>query len=574
MSSRVLKTNDDNGVSEERNGPPVSPQDSENGGGEEGQRSNSDELGRLRSLIVESAGVAEVLPDAVNQTATKDGRLAQATLPIVEENIRQSVARDPKVLAEALFPAIGPAIRKAIAQALSSMVQSFNQTLEYSISPKGLGWRLEAFRTGKSFGEVVMLKTLLYRVEQVFLIHKETGLLIQHIAANPTDIQDADMVSAMLTAIQDFVQDSFKTTEGATLDSLKVKELSVWIEHSSDAVIAAVIRGTPPLSLNETFVEAIEEIQFRFDAELSDFEGRPEVFEETRPILQKCLQFQLEERSSGKGRFTPTNIAAGLLCALVLVLGIYFGWEYWRWNRFVGKLKQQPGIVVAESDFGIFRHSISGLRDPLAIDPAKVQTESNYDENDIEGNWKLYNDADPYFVLQRAGKLLDPPEGIRLSLKNGVLSAEGSGPQEWFAGAAKLAPALVGVNEFRIVEDEAARSKKKIESQSVLFVCNTADFAGTQNEVLATVAGDLEKLLATGKNPLVQINGHASRSGDSEFNENISKLRAEKIRSALLLKSEKLRQVAQERAGFLEPVPQGTADFDRDCKVTFKVGLN
>lgn len=572
MSSTVLNTKDDQNVSDEGNASPGTPENDGNGGIEDHENNDSDDLGRLRRLIVKSKGVAEVLPDAINQTANKDGRLTQATLPIVEENIRQSVVRDPKVLAEALFPAIGPAIRKAIAQALSSMVQSFNQTLEYSVSPKGLGWRLEALRTGKSFGEVVMLKTLLYRVEQVFLIHKETGLLIQHVAADPTDIQDVDMVSAMLTAIQDFAHDSFKTTEGATLDSFKVKELSVWIEHSSDAVIAAVIRGTPPLSLNEIFIETIEEIQFRFDSKLSNFEGRPEVFEDARPILQRCLQYQRDEKSSGEHRFTPTQIVAIVLGALILFGGIYFGWEYSRWNKFVEKLRNEPGIVVAEANFGIFQHSISGLRDPLANDPAKLQKDSDFDENDVAGNWKLYNDADPNFVLQRANKVLNPPDGVVLNLNNGVLSANGIASPEWFSDAAKFAQALAGVNEFRVVEGEAMKLQKSIESRRVLFVCNTADLAESQGEILNSVVSDLEKLVSVAKAG-VRINGHASETGGADTNENISSLRAEKTLSELTLRSETLKRSLEKDAKFIILEPQGTSQKDRDCMVTFSISL-
>ncbi|MEZ5345547.1 MAG: hypothetical protein R2681_08340 [Pyrinomonadaceae bacterium] len=572
MSSTILKTEDDKSVSHEGNGTP--PTSGNGGDGDRGDhgKNDSDDLGRLRKLIVESEGVAEVLPSAVNQTAKKDGRLAQATLPIVEENIRQSVARDPKVLAEALFPAIGPAIRKAIAQALSSMVQSFNQTLEYSVSPKGLSWRLEAFRTGKSFGEVVMLKTLLYRVEQVFLIHKETGLLIQHVAANPTDVQDADMVSAMLTAIQDFAEDSFKTTEGATLDSFKVRELSVWIEHSSDAVIAAVIRGTPPISLHETFIETIEEIQFRFDSQLSNFEGRPEVFEETRPILQRCLRFQADEGAAGKQKSNPAKIGSIIMGVLIILTAVYFGWEYWRWSSFLDRLKNEPGIVVAESNFGIFQHSVSGLRDPLASDPAILQQASNFDENDVSGNWKLYSDADPRFVLLRAKRLLNPPEGVELSFKNGVLYAKGPAPAAWFSDAAKIAPALVGVSEFRAEQDIAQELQKRVESRNVLFACNTDEFAAGQNELLNSLIADLEKLTADAK-IAVSIIGHASESGDADTNENISKLRAEKILNEFVTRSQILKQSVERDPGFMTTLAQGTEQTDRECKVTFKVSI-
>ena len=224
-------------------------------------RQNGGKIGELRRLLVGSEEVSDVLPEAVQKSTEKGTGLSEATLPIVEENIRESVIRNPKILADALFPVIGPAIRKAISAALSSMVQSFNQTLEHSVSPKGLRWRWEAFRTGRSFGEVVMLKTLKYRVEQVYLIHRKTGILLQHVTIDPGDEEDADMVSAMLTAITDFAHDSFETADDdATLDSFKISGLSVWIENSPDAILAAVIRGNPPLELRQEFALAVEQI--------------------------------------------------------------------------------------------------------------------------------------------------------------------------------------------------------------------------------------------------------------------------------------------------------------------------
>ncbi len=75
------------------------------------------------------------------------------------------------------------------------------------------------------------------------------------------------MVSAMLTAIQDFAQDSFKQSEQATLDSLQMNELAVWIERSPDLVLAAVIRGNAPLKLRQMFDEPLN--RFNLDKSLN-----------------------------------------------------------------------------------------------------------------------------------------------------------------------------------------------------------------------------------------------------------------------------------------------------------------
>ncbi|NJN36331.1 MAG: hypothetical protein HC794_03820 [Nitrospiraceae bacterium] len=102
--------------------------------------------------------------------------------PYVENGFVASIRKSPRTIVDAIAPIIGPAIRQAIARALQSMTQSFNHSLDESLSIRGLRWRVEAWRTGKPFAEVVLLHRLQYRVEQVFLIHRETGLLLHHVA--------------------------------------------------------------------------------------------------------------------------------------------------------------------------------------------------------------------------------------------------------------------------------------------------------------------------------------------------------------------------------------------------------
>ncbi len=569
MTSRILENDDLE----------TAPQKDRGGNGNSGNKisgtnpsnrpGDSHELNKLRKLIVNSDEVGEVLPAAVNKSKRKDNQLANATLPLVEENIRQSIARDPKVLAEALFPAIGPAIRKAIAQALSSMEESLNQTLEHSISPKGLRWRIEAFRTGKSFAEVVMLKTMLYRVEQVFLIHKKTGLLLQHAVANSKDAQDADMVSAMLTASEDFVEDSFKTPDGATLDSLKVKELSVWIEHSPNAVIAGVIWGSPPLRLRETFSETIEQIELNFEDELRNFEGEADVFNEASPLLEKCLKFQANEDEE-KGPAIKLSTIAGVLFLGVLIAGaVYFGWEYWRWSRLISSLNSEPGIVLTETDYGLFTHSISGIRDPLARDPALIQSAIGFEENDIVYNWRLYADADQAFVLKRAEKQLKPPPDVTLSINDEILTADGPATPEWYAESARLAPMLGGVSGFRIGEKGYQVLRQNIESQGIEFSCNTADYAVDQDSAFDQIAKNLDTILGSGRNVRLLIQGHASEPGDVETNLRFSKLRAEKVLNDLVSRSGSISSEYKNNPGFLTAGAEKSSSDG--CKVTFEV---
>ena len=412
----------------------------------------ADHLGELKKILVEPNAVSAVLPEALKISAEKDSRLSKVTLPLVEMNIRESIQRNPQILAEAIFPILLPAIRKAILEALSQMVQSFNQTLEQSVSVRGLRWRVESWKTGKNFGEVVMLNTLLYRVEQVFLIHKNTGILLNHVAAQKNEQNtDADMVSAMLTAIQDFVQDSFQNSEGATLDSLKVRELSVWIEHSPSAILAVVIRGNAPLNLREILTETIERVQLQYERQLVEFEGETAHFETSRPLLEDCLRMQTSEQTGNKRSvFTPFNFlaAAGLL--LILTAGFFFVRDYLRWSNYLARLKAEDGIAVTEAERGFFKHEISGLRSRDALDPESILPEFGYSRNDVESHWKIYRDLNPKYILERANKILKPPATAQLSLDDGILTVRGTAPYEWLLEARETSKSISGVDGFKV----------------------------------------------------------------------------------------------------------------------------
>ena len=519
------------------------------------------QIGELQRLLFGPDAISEALPEAVTKSSEKSDDLSEATLPIVEGNIRDSVVRNPKILADALFPVIGPAIRKAITSALNSMVQSFNQILEHSVSPKGLRWRLEAMRTGRSFGEVVLLKTLLYRVEQVFLIQRETGLLLEHVSQNPQDVEDVDMVSAMLTAITDFARDSFDTGEDSTLDSFNVSGLNVWVESGPNAILAAVIRGNPPVELRDIFSDALEKIHYKFEREFDTYKGDPAIFAASQPFLQSCLVSQLAEQGEEKRRrFSPAHLILGLFGILLLLVVGYFAWDYWRWSGLLEDIRNEPGYVLTDERRGWVRHSVAGLRDPLSRNPSELLQGNRYDDEDVVFKWREFHDTVPEFELERARSILQPPSGVALEIRNGILAVSGDASAEWIANAKRTGPLVAGVNQVR-VEEGASSVVSKIENTKLLFECGTADIkSGTAIE---PVAGDMRKLAAFGPYK-IDIVGYADQSGTPVANREISLRRSKAVAEALgeLLTGQDANLI------FNETRAEASSD---ECKVTFRV---
>jgi hypothetical protein len=380
---------------------------------------------RVNDRFAQARDISAVLPQALLQRAD-DPELARALSPPVERAITSSVRRDPKPLADALFPVIGPAIRKAVAASLASMVESLNRTLEHSVSWRALQWRTEAWRTGRSFGEIVLLNTLVYRVEQVFLIHRETGLLLQHVRGGPAQVEDAQIVSAMLTAIRDFVQDSFRVTEHDGLDAVKVGELSVWIEQGPSAVLAAVIRGTAPAELRQVLQRTLERIHLEFAGPLAGFDGDARNFDTARPLLEECLEARF--KTPEKGRRRGALILLALIAVALAVWAAFAYRDYRRWTTLVEALKREPGLVVISAERRGGKYVVSGLRDPFARDPASLVQQASIAPDEFEAKWEPYQAMLPPFVLQRARQVLQPPAGAELTFQDGTLTASGAAP--------------------------------------------------------------------------------------------------------------------------------------------------
>jgi outer membrane protein OmpA-like peptidoglycan-associated protein len=562
-------------------------------GGDNSSDSSTDELSELRDLLLApeqtqlsnlqeridnpvryAADVSRVLHNAVTLSLNRDNKLATALMPTVESAIGVSVKKNPQRLVDVIFPVMGPAIRRAIANAFSEMVQSLNQTLEYSVSLRGLKWRLEALRTGKSFAEVVLSHTLLFRVEQVFLIHRETGLLLQHVEAGTAAVHDADLVSGMLTAIQDFVHDSFDAKKADALDSLQVGELNVWIEHGAHAVLAAVIRGNAPVELRKTMQDALDAIHVEERQAFDSFNGDATAFAATRAHLESCLQAKTETAARQK----PAPLLIAVPLGVILALGV---WAFFsirdsrRWNGYLERIAATPGLVVVSAEKSGGKYHITGLRDPLAADPESLLPASNIDPKDVVARWEAFQASDPDIVLARAKQLLEPPDSVSLSVEHGSLVARGFAEHDWIRTSRRITqmiPSLSGFDDKELIDLDNARAefenvRKNLEQRSIKFSVGSAEITpDQQDEINRAVAGlkQIEALASSLRMPVrVEIWGHADQSGSQELNERLIAARAQQVMTSLSAGNAKSLIIADANAS------ARLAEYTRS--VTFKV---
>jgi outer membrane protein OmpA-like peptidoglycan-associated protein len=442
---------------------------------------------RLDDPQLRSEDMSESIAEALAIRSKQDHKLQTTLQPLIEEALRISVARDPAMLATSLFPIIGEAVRKAVGHALQGMFDSLNLMLDRGLSLQSWKWRFEAWRTGKSFGQIALTHSLSYRVEQVFLIHRETGLLVGHVAFSDGVVQDADLISGMLTAIQDFVRDSFGPKKTDELEVMQVGDFKLWLQHGPLALLAAVVSGQPPPELREVFEREVEAIHQEFGSALQSFDGDTAMLAGAEVNLRRCLLGGATPSAKKSHRMVWLVFALALV-AIATLIGLRVR-NNLRWSHYIERLQSEPGIMVVDQKHRWFSYTVSGLRDPLAVNPRQLLDEFKVPKQKVSERWEPYLSLDPAFDASR-----------------------------------------------RLITE-----KSSLEKQVIRFDLNSSQLPVSQFDTVETVAEEIAALrktaLANNQQIKIHIYGHTDHTGKEDRNVELSNERAQTVVTALLRRS-------------------------------------
>jgi len=478
---------------------------------------------RLDDGEIRAEEVSRILARAV-ALATQQGQgLQRSFYPIVEQALKISITRNPGILATSLAPIIGETVRKAVANAFRSMTESINFILERSLSWESLKWRFEAMRSGRSFGEIALLRSLRYKVQQVFLIQRDTGAVLQYVAAPGEGISEAELASSMLTAIGDFVSDAFTGKHSQDLGVIQTDDFTLWVHHGPQALLAGTILGNPPPELKNVFVRENELIHREFAGALATFNGDAHMFDGARPHLQNCLLGQTGRPRKQSSRWVAALVA---LVIVVLAIGLFVHRRNSRWEHYLARLQKEPGIVVTGWDTDWANYSVRGLRDPLAPDPVKLAREFDIAPDKLRLNLQPYESLDNTFVQQR----------------------------EFNAG------------------------KRQLEEQKILFPLNSSDLRPEQALRLDNIEEMLNRLQETahrlGRQIHLDIYGRADQTGAEGKNQTLSRERAERVVEALRERGVAPDMMTAVALGSSQPIQHGSTAYQLELNRSVSMRVN
>jgi len=498
--------------------------------------------------------VSDVVTEAIYDRERRDGSLARTITPMIESSIQQSIDNNKSKFVDYLYPIMGGLVRKSVAVFFDGFVEKLNYLIEYGLTIKGIKWRLEARAAGIPFPQYLLLKTFKYRVEQVFLIHKETGALICSIQSPGCEYNEPSLVASMLTAINDFVIDSFNSPHAEGLQSIQSDSLTILMTGSDKVVIAVAATGTIPSDLKTKMDKSLEEIHNLYSEALHRFDGDGSELVNAENHLQRCMVSEVDNSiKQGSKKFSVYLILSTLLL-LFIASTIHYWWQETHYINKINQLDNEPGVELLSAEHvGWNSFAVTVLKDEQSRSIAELIKHAQLEDVHIDVKEKSYFSTDEFILNKKVAQLLTDQPAVKFTLSDGVVSLSGNVQSQSISSISHRLMTVPGINRVDTVllrkeinvllpslaQEQLLQSKlANLATYSLTFDVASLTLEHSSKLLLDEVADDIKLILVIAEQQGVDvgiiISGFTDNTGNKTNNAQLSEDRAQLIKRELI----------------------------------------
>lgn len=253
---------------------------------------------------------------------------------------------------DALYPIMGGMISKYVTQAIKELMQSINNKIEDGLSFDRYKRKAKAKITGVSESELLLEESSDALITSMFVIHKETSLLIAEAHLKNKKIDDPHIVASMASAIKDFINDWKQSSEFQNeVQILSYGNSSLYIESAGSVYVIAFLDAEPDYEqrgeINHFFASIVEEYSGFFQNFTGDDNAK-----EIETITHNMHKYLEEKDLNGKddnNKRNPAKYIFYFLGFLLFFYGIYLFNDWYVKYSYKNTIYKQTGEKVIVS---------------------------------------------------------------------------------------------------------------------------------------------------------------------------------------------------------------------------------
>jgi len=296
--------------------------------------------------------VASILDGALRDAEVENHEeLVDAVAPVVVGTVKTEIRNSRDEIAEAIYPMTGRMVKAYVASAVKDLANNLNRKLDNN----AFMLRMRSLTTGRPVSDFLIAESQHVELDELMLIRRGTGELVARWPANVTGHNQDQVMSGVLTAINDFASEALKD-EGSSLREIDLGDRQVYLRASPTYLLAAKCSGSGTAAveqvLDDAFLSAIEQIHALNDNE--ELDKGPETKAKMLALLAGDLQEDLAGIQESVAPAPEPEPAAGSpLTTLAWIVGLPLGlWMCWLvyenyWRARVSDVANQ--IVISSS---------------------------------------------------------------------------------------------------------------------------------------------------------------------------------------------------------------------------------
>jgi hypothetical protein len=159
----------------------------------------------------------------------------------VEKIVDRRLKESQSEILDTIYPVLGTMIKKYINHQFDQLKEAIDKRVKEALDTRSMWTRIKAKVFGIKSSELILSQVAQAVVEEIFVIQRDSGLLIGH--ASKGDTINRDAVAGMLTAIKAFVEDAFQR-EQEQLELISYASYKILMHNYHSYYIAVALSGS------------------------------------------------------------------------------------------------------------------------------------------------------------------------------------------------------------------------------------------------------------------------------------------------------------------------------------------